>query len=334
MFLESFPSFLFVLYTHCSSYPICFCCLVPGVFSQTRFERIVCNSCNHNATYDHKHYIIQPPLSLLWALSLLPPFSFLLWWGRRHPETTVIHAQQLILPAHCSPIKWRRGTWIRRTWAPSLPSFLLWFRLLWFKKNYLLRFLVPLGGFGQFRAAKLLSRALCLFLIGTSLGQLLAALRSTAAHYTGWWAQVLVTLVALTDLARTWPSHCQPYSCGLFIPFIICLLTREPGPGPNFQALMHLSECKADAVFQVIKTDGIPYGVFKPGRRKIKAECSFLPSSLPLFPLSFLLYYNLTSYFSFFPYFFHSSSCSCFSSCFLISLFFFFPFFSFTIITA
>lgn len=36
-------------------------------------------------------------------------------------------------------------------------------RLLWFKKDYLLWFPVPLGGFGQLRAAKVLSRALPLF---------------------------------------------------------------------------------------------------------------------------------------------------------------------------
>lgn len=287
MFLESFPSLLSVLYTHCSSYPICFCCLVPGVFSQTRFERMVAIAATTMRPMTISTILYNRRCHAYELSPSCPPFSFLLWWGGRHPETTVIHVQQLTLPAHCSPATGGRGTRVRRTWAPSLPSFLLWFTLLWFKKDYLLWFPVPLGGFGQLRAAKLLSRALCLFLFGTSLEQLMAALSSTAAHSTGWWAQVLVTLVALTDLARTWPSHCQPYRCGLFIPFLIRLLTREPGPGPNFWALMHLSERKADAVFQVIKTDGVPYKVFEPGRRKIKADCSFLPSSLPLFPLFF-----------------------------------------------
>lgn len=164
----------------------------------------------------------------------------------------------------------------------------------------------------------------------TSLGQLPPTFRSTAAHSTGWWALALVTPVALIDLARTWPPHRKPQSWGLFIPFITHLLTGKPGPFQSFCALMHLSKCEEDAVFQGIKTDDVLYGVFKPGRRKRKAKCSFLPSFLPLLPPCFsFLYHSLIFYFSSLPHFFHSFSCYCFSFCFPDLPFFLFSFFFF-----
>lgn len=142
-----------------------------------------------------------------------------------------------------------------------------------------------------------------------------------------------MTLLALIDLARTWPPHCKPQSWGLFIPFIIRLLTRKPGPCQSLCALIHLSESERDFVFQGIKTDDVPYGVFKPGRRKRLNAVAFLPSFLPLFSPSFsLLYHSLTFYFSSLPHFFHSSSCYCFSSCFPDLPFFLLPLFSFIII--
>ena len=87
------------------------------------------------------------------------------------------------------------------------------------RKGYLLCLLGPVEGFGQLRDTKLFLRPCSFSSSRTSPGQLTAEIRSTEAHSTGWQAQALVTLVALIDLARTWPPHCKPQSCGLFIPF-------------------------------------------------------------------------------------------------------------------